>query len=271
MSKLSDQHYLLTDQYRNASNLNARIQLHVRFSTNKYGWMPWVFDQLDLPPHCRVLELGCGPGELWLKNMQRIPEGWDITLSDFSAGMLEEARRNLSGSPRPFRFEVIDAQSIPLEDEQFDAMTANHMLYHVPDRPKAFAEIRRVLKRGGRFYATTNGRSHLQEIEDLVRRFNPAAVEWRRDFIESFTLENGAEELSRWFTSVRLRRYEDGLVVTEAEPLMAYVLSGLFGSALTDDQTAAFRRFVENELAEHGAIRITKDAGLFEAIRSDSA
>ena len=75
MSKLSDQDYLLTDQYRNASNLNARIQLHVRFSTNKYSWMRWVFDQLDLPPHCHILELGCGSGELWRKNMQRIPEG----------------------------------------------------------------------------------------------------------------------------------------------------------------------------------------------------
>jgi hypothetical protein len=54
----------LRKEYQNATNLNARIRLHQRFSLNPYGWMRWVLDQLDLPPLCRILELGCGPGSL---------------------------------------------------------------------------------------------------------------------------------------------------------------------------------------------------------------
>ncbi|MFC1976370.1 MerR family transcriptional regulator, partial [Chloroflexota bacterium] len=81
MSKLSDQTYLLTEQYQNASNLNARIQLHARFSVNKYDWFLWVFDHLNLAPDSRILELGCGPANLWRKNLEGIPPGWDITLS----------------------------------------------------------------------------------------------------------------------------------------------------------------------------------------------
>jgi SAM-dependent methyltransferase len=262
---LSDQPYLLNQQYHDASNLNARIELHVRFSTNRYGWLRWVFDQLSLPERCRILELGCGPGRLWLDNLARILASWDITLSDFSPGMLDEARRNLGDGPRPFRFEVIDAQSIPFDDEQFDAVIANHMLFHVPDRARALAEIRRVLRPGGRFYAATNGRAHLQEIEDLVHGFYPDAVKWREQMAQSFTLETGAVELARWFAHVSLRRYEDGLVVTEAGPLVAYVLSGLFGASFSGEQSTQFRRFVEDEIAAHGAIRITKDSGLFEA------
>ena len=70
MSKLSDQGFLLTDQYKNASNLEARIQLHQRFSTNTYGWTRWVFDQFDLPPVCRILDWVaalaiCGP-KTWI-------------------------------------------------------------------------------------------------------------------------------------------------------------------------------------------------------------
>ena len=42
------------------------------------------------------------------------------------------------------KFEEIDAQSIPFEDETFDAVIANHMLYHVPDRPKAIGRNKRV-------------------------------------------------------------------------------------------------------------------------------
>src|SRR5262245_7806534 len=125
-----DQQYLLNEQYRNASNLNARIELHRRFSTNAYGWHRWVFDHFRLPPEARVLELGCGPGELWRENADRIPEGWEVTLADLSPGMLAAARRSLRDLLRSFAFAEVDAQSIPFPDACFDGVIANHMLYH---------------------------------------------------------------------------------------------------------------------------------------------
>ncbi len=66
----------------------------------------------------------------------RIPSTWDITLSDLSSGMLDSAWRNLVVTGRNYKFKEIDAQEIPFEDETFDAVIANHMLYHVPDRAK---------------------------------------------------------------------------------------------------------------------------------------
>ena len=172
-SLLTDRTYLLTEQYRDASNLNARAQLHARFSANPHGWMPWLFDQLDLPPDCHVLEVGCGPGGLWLENLSRLPEGWDIILSDLSAGMVEQAHLNLRRSRHPFEFAVLDAQAIPFPSEGLDAVIANHMLYHVPDRAGALSEIWRVLKPGGRLVASTVGEAHLRELKALVSRFDP--------------------------------------------------------------------------------------------------
>jgi hypothetical protein len=64
MSKISDQDYLCSKQYKDDSNLSTRIRIHVNFSTNKYGWFPWVFDQFDFPGRVQILELGCGPGDL---------------------------------------------------------------------------------------------------------------------------------------------------------------------------------------------------------------
>src|SRR5215216_3134108 len=173
MSKFTDQQYLKSDQYREPSNLDARIVIHQRFSTNPYGWFKWVFDTLlKLPENAKILELGSGQGLLWKENTSRIPPGWVITLSDLSSGMLDAAWRNLVITGRAFQFKEIDAQSIPFEEETFDAVIANHMLYHVPDRPKAFAEIKRVLRPGGRFYAATNGENHLREIYELVEQFD---------------------------------------------------------------------------------------------------
>lgn len=275
MSKISDQAYLLTNQYQNASNLNARIQLHARFSTNKYSWYRWIFDQLDLSPESRILELGCGTGHLWIENLHRIPESWDITLSDFSSGMLQEVQRNLRDSQRHFEFEVVDAQSIPFEDENFDAVVANHMLYHVPDQTKAFSEIRRVLRPGGRFYASTVGRTHLRELRELMGRFDSNAEPWggRPPASGSFRLENGLDQILQWFSRVTLHRYEDALVITEVDPLVAYVLSTATYSTLMGmgEKRAEFTQFVEQELALHGAICVTKDSGIFEAFRDDGA
>jgi ubiquinone/menaquinone biosynthesis C-methylase UbiE len=263
MSQIADQAYL-REQYQNASNLNDRIQIHVRFSTNRYGWHLWVFDQIKLAKHALVLELGCGPGWLWKENLARIPAGWEITLTDFSRGMLEEARRNLVGG-RPFAFEVADAQAIPFDAAAFDAVIANHMLYHVPDPSRALAEIRRVLKPGGRFYATTVGETHLRELHDLATHFDPALVGWGGSLTHSFRLENGAAQLVPFFDRVALYRYDDALVVTEAEPIVAFVASSDARNLLNGSRRAEFTQFVEHELqACGGAIRITKDSGIFE-------
>jgi SAM-dependent methyltransferase len=139
-------------------------------------------------------------------------------------------------------------------------------LYHVPEQSRALAEIQRVLKPGGRLYASTVGQCHLGEIAALVERFDTRLASWRGPTVFSFTLENGAERLGPWFHDVSLARYEDGLVVTEAAPLADYILSGRL--QLTPEEEEAFRAFVGQELRRHGgALAITKDSGLFEAIR----
>ena len=266
MSKFTDQQYLKTDQYRDSTNLEARVVIHQRFSTNSYGWFKWVFDTLaKLPGNARILELGCGHALLWKENVNRIPAEWNITLSDLSSGMLDAAWRNLVVTGRAFKFEEIDAQSIPYGDETFDAVVANHMLYHVPDRPKAIAEIKRVLKPSGRLIATTIGYGHLKELNEWLRRASGGkAVE---PMPISFTLENGAEQLQPFFSAVAFSRYEDSLHVTELEPTMDYIRSGIRANELSEDEFAKVQRDLEKELKERGRIFITKDSGLFEATK----
>ncbi len=263
-SKFTDQTFLRTDQYRNASNLNARVNIHRRFSTNPYGWFNWVFDILEtLPDPARLLELGSGPGYLWKDCIERIPAGWNITLSDLSDGMLDAAWRNLVVTGRAFKFEQMDAQSVPYPDGTFDIVLANYMLYHVPDRPKALAEIRRVLKPGGYLLAATAGQGHLAELNHWLKKASPD-----KDFIpfnNPFNLDNGLEQIKPFFSSVEIKRYDDNLRVTEIEPLMAYIFSTIKANDIPESALAEIRQELEDMLSQKGEIFITKDAGLFLA------
>ena len=280
MTVRTNQEYLRTEQYKDASNLEARKRLHQRFSTNTYPWHRWVFDHLELSVGARVLELGCGPAWLWVENADRIPQAWEVTLSDFSEGMLAEAKRNVQGLNGSFSFRQLDAQDVPFDDASFDAVIANHMLYHVPDIPKALAEIRRVLKPGGRLYAATNGPGHLQELGTLQARL--LGRESGRDYDISgsrrFGLQNGAALLEPFFPHVTLHRFEGDLEVTEAEPLVAYILSmnalrdlmndvGAAGMDETafEEKVAAFREYLAGRHEAEGSIHIGKETGLFEA------
>jgi SAM-dependent methyltransferase len=270
MSRFIDRQYLTQDQYKDSGNLNARIAIHRRFSTNPYGWFNWVFDTLtQLPMDAKILELGCGSAELWMNIADKIPATWDLTLSDFSEGMLDAARRNLGVTGRSFKFEHIDAQSIPYDDGSFDAVIANHMLYHVPDRPKAIAEIKRVLKIGGRLIATTIGDDHMKEMNAwLARACNNTQT---GIFSLVFTLENGSEQLSSSFSRVGCSRYDDNLSVTEIGPVIAYIRSASRVADLSEDELGIVETELGAILEKEGQIFITKDSGLFQALKQENS
>ena len=123
--------YLRDTHYRDSSRLRARIAFWDRFGEGGADrWTRWVFDRLEIPADANVLEIGCGTGGLWLGNADRVPAGWRITLSDLSEGMLAEARERLAAAGLAFDFTEANVQSLPFGDDRFDAIIANHMLYH---------------------------------------------------------------------------------------------------------------------------------------------
>ena len=265
MQSFTDQAYLRTQQYSNANNLDARVALHTFFSTNPYGWQRWLFEHLPLSAGKSVLELGCGPGNLWALNLDRLPPNLDLTLSDFSSGMLEEARNRLNGM-LDMHYEVIDAQNIPYPVAAFDLLIANHMLYHVPDRHMALREINRVLKPRGYFCASTVGEGHMHELADLVRGFDsnlPAALISQS---VGFTLQNGGTVLKQYFERVDRYIYPDTLEITQAAPLIAYVASTA-GVMLSGDHLNGFSQYVEKILEARSSIHVTKESGVFVCVK----
>ncbi|WP_031263476.1 class I SAM-dependent methyltransferase [Sporolactobacillus laevolacticus] len=255
-------------QYRDSSNLDIRIKIHEQYSTNKKDWHEWLFEHYTIEPGSRILELGSGDGTFWMKNKDRVPKDWKVTLSDFSSGMLADAQGKL-GDDVNVTFKVIDIQAIPFEDDRFDAVIANHMLYHVPNRSQALKEVRRVLKPGGVFYSSTIGKQHMADFNELLKRFDPdLGFDLTNVQADAFGLENGAKQLEHFFDQVKLTCFPGGLQIDDVQAIADYILSsGTKAKAvLSGTKLEQFINYLEEVKKKNGGfIEITKATGLFES------
>ena len=259
----------LKNQYKNASNISARINLHSMYSKNKQGWFPWIYEKCNIVDGMNILELGCGSGSLWLENLGKIPGHVNITLSDLSDGMIRDLRRNLENDVGIFSFESFDCHEIPYKDESFDLVIANHVLFYCDDIEKVAKEVYRVLTPGGVFVCSTYGKEHMKEVNKLVYDFDQRIVLAAENLYDRFGRENGIRILSKVFEDVSWQQYEDSLEVTEPEPLISYILSchGNQNQYIVN-RYKEFRTFVKKN-TRYG-FSITKDAGIFLCVKGEA-
>lgn len=242
-------------QYHTSQNLNTRISIHDKYSTNKQPFGDWILSQYEIQPGMKILELGCGTGSMWKENLHLL-QGAELILTDFSEGMLETAKKTVNAGN--ISFAQVDIQEIPYADTSFDAVIANMMLYHVPDLHKGLSEVRRVLKRGGKFYCATYGIHGIMEyINDLLKDMDVSG-----SIGTSFTLQNGTESLSQYFGHVTRLNREDGLAITDIGDFADYIysLSGL--SNIESVPREVLLAALESR-AENGVLYVPKEYGMF--------
>ena len=180
-------------------------------------------------------------------------------LSGRTSSMVRAACRRLSS--RRFAFEVAEAEAVPHRAGTFDAVIANHMLYHVSNRRRAIEEFGEVLKPDGVLYAVTNGLGHMREIDDLLAACGVSEAGVRHS--RAFGLETGRDQLRSSFGEVELRRYEDRLEVTDPDAIVAYVLSMSVARLVNADE---LRREICAVIARDGLFAVSKATGMFVAL-----
>ncbi|WP_050669756.1 class I SAM-dependent methyltransferase [Luteipulveratus halotolerans] len=155
-----------------------------------------------------VLEIGCGTGEFAVRVAAALPDA-TVTATDQSERMVDLSRE------RGVSAEVVDATDLPYADASFDVVCAMWMLYHVPDLERTIAEVRRVLRPGGRFIAATNSERHTADLRALAG-IGPARTQ--------FSSENGEAALRAHFEHV-VAHHHTARAVADHAAATAYIAS----------------------------------------------
>ena len=172
----------------------------------------------------RILEVGCGEGELSERMSRELDAA--VVAIDQSERMVELARA------RGVEAHVGDVQELGFADGSFDCAVAAWMLFHPADLDRALSELARVLRPGGRLVAATNGPDQVRELYELVGR-EPLET--------TFNSANGSESLGRHFKRVDRTDVHGWFVFPDAAAAQAYVDSMVVLSGTVPDVEGPIR------------------------------
>jgi ubiquinone/menaquinone biosynthesis C-methylase UbiE len=128
-------------------------------------------------PGERVLEVGSGTGEIAMRAKARAGPHGSVAGIDPSLEMIVVARQKAARANLDIDYRVASVEALPFADAKFDKVLSSLMMHHLPEdlKPRALAEIRRVLKPGGRLLIVD-----FKEPESRLGRLQPVWLIHRR-------------------------------------------------------------------------------------------
>lgn len=221
----------VAEQYRTEENLRIRIETHARYGVGESLEVA-VDAAVGLQGREALLDVGTGPGEYPNRLFREGHQG-RLEAVDSSPGMIQKAKSNGTD----VRFVEADVRALPFADESFDVVTARHMLYHVPDVPGALAEVRRVLRPGGRLVAVTNASDYMAGFWEVVARAAGTDRAFERLLgmrgSQVFNEASGQRQMEQVFGNAKVIYQESALLFAESWPVVRYLDScaTLYGPA----------------------------------------
>jgi ubiquinone/menaquinone biosynthesis C-methylase UbiE len=257
--------YIRNVQYGNSGNLSARKDLHQRFMPKGSDVWDFLWAHYDFSKTTELLEVGCGHGTFWVHESARTPIGANLTLTDFSPGMVEEARQKLTARGIQASFLEADVENLPFEEDAFDAVLAQFMLYHASSKERAIAEICRVLRPTGWAGIVLNYPDHMQEIDLEMKKIHPNI----KNIFDAgnFSSVEGIELFPKHFAHVKRHDYEFKMKVTDALAVTRYAQSIVDGQVPVDFWDN-YLDAVSQVIQRDGAFVATRHTSLFVCSQS---
>ncbi|MBF6271094.1 class I SAM-dependent methyltransferase [Nocardia farcinica] len=207
----------LTSEYATINPLQVRIDTHARHSEHPDDPVARVLAALALTGGEDLADIGCGDGRFLAHLAEHGHRGRLVGLDNAPA--MVAAADTIPGVEGVLG----DAEALPFADDEFDAVTARHMLYHVPDPDQALRELRRIIRPGGRVAVSVNHPSTCARTRQLVidraAKYGLAPAAGMVNDVNSQTLPTMTHAV---FGDVGIHQFDNALVFDTPEPLIRF-------------------------------------------------
>jgi len=150
-------------------------------------WKWFTISQSGVRKGHKVLDLAAGSGDLSLEFAKKVGETGHVTMTDINPDMLAVGREKLTnkGIVGNIDYNIVNAEEIPYDDNQFDCITISFGLRNVTDKDQALREMQRCLKPGGKA---------------MVLEFSKPTVEWLEKAYDTYSF-NVIPKLGKWLAN----------------------------------------------------------------------
>lgn len=243
--------------------------LHMQYSTSQDYWLHFLFRMMEIQQGERVLELDAADGNLWVENAEWIPE-CQLAMMVPSEEVLQRIQKSVKDTDWKCQvdYKLVPTGRIVLPEESYDVIVANHLFIHSTDLEHVLKSCQKALRPGGRFYCTAIGHGHMKELLDIAAAYDSGVHFYNMDLIENFSMESGADSLSKYFRNVEWHRYEDSIETRDARAVFQY-LWGTYSNIqnVMAHKKNGFLQYIQKEIEQRGILCVQKEQGIFSARR----
>lgn len=256
-------------------DLLKRIDIHSQYGAKDID--SWMLDVLKLQPNIKILDIGCGAGKQCFSFYHELKGQADITGTDVSESLLNQARIENQKVGNAIRFQLLDFnQPFDLPDDTFDLISACFAIYYAQDIPFTLDEMHRVLKPGGRLFTTgpmpTNKQVFYEIIKEATGKAIPPMPGSSRYASQIYST------MQDLFSKTDQHIFENPLTFESVEPFMVYTRASmsedrkLWNSLFQtheefEEIMQKIEKVADQWLARDGRIVMTKVVGGFIATK----
>jgi ubiquinone/menaquinone biosynthesis C-methylase UbiE len=206
------------------SDLLSRINIH-----DKYGGRnidDWMLELLSLKKGVKILDVSCGAGKQCFSFYKALDGDCEIIGVDVNAELLAKARQQSQEKEYDIKFDYLDFnKTFGFDDNEFDLISCCFAIYYIEDIPFTIGEMHRVLKPGGKLFATGPMLENKKVFYDILREATgkvippmPGSSRYSSAILDG---------VKKTFKQVDFKIFENPLTFATAEPFLEYTRASL--------------------------------------------
>lgn len=259
--------FILEDQ-----KYNLRYRKLYQYIEGENNWSKWVFDHARFQENMKIMDLGCGYGNLWRENWDRMPLRFDLNLVDKKDSGAKRLEADLSNGTLPsnplnqivFTWGNLEQMAFTKDHpvQKYDRIFLNHTIGFIVEPEKLLYKVKRALKKDGFFICTFGGDTAQKQVKEVLSMYSIKNVLDKELSSLAEGNQTKKEMLNRTFKTIEEEVYSITLKFNDAIEFYDYV-----ASLCSDSQIESYQKKIlaalQKHFINHQALIIKKETLLY--------